>query len=471
MTRFSRSPGLHMVSITKNGRDIAMLLVACVLGIVTAFSAWAGLCLAVLSAYCLLVYLYPIYGICFTIFLAPIRSMNLIYDNLTRKPHELYPLGAVIFLISWMVMVLRRCVLRDSGRDVFPVEQWLLFLILFFFSVSFFWTLDAAHGINMMTMLILGLMIMQIIQNGVIKRETLEIIFIVVAVSGFIWASIMIFSFYWYGTLYETRLWDRFLVKIAIYTENRRIGGFSPPQSASNTLAMVVFFLMARWTDAGWKMKCFLGITGYLCIMAILIAASKGAVGALFLGLLATIWIEPKLRAKWVPAVGLVISSFVGVYVMNMVVLNQQRLTASTKVAAASWTARLGYWETGFHSLLEDNWWGSGTGGYASIIDPVPGAHSFYFDVLFDGGIIGVLLFTLYLGIRLIHDGRIIPWKTDMYFSRRWACLIGALIMFFIHSLVELNYTFHHLWVMVGVMGAMASVASHEKASKGQSRG
>ena len=187
-----------MVSITKNGRDIAMLLVACVLGIVTAFSAWAGLCLAVLSAYCLLVYLYPIYGICFTIFLAPIRSMNLIYDNLTRKPHELYPLGAVIFLISWMVMVLRRCVLRDSGRDVFPVEQWLLFLILFFFSVSFFWTLDAAHGINMMTMLILGLMIMQIIQNGVIKRETLEIIFIVVAVSGFIWASIMIFSFYWY---------------------------------------------------------------------------------------------------------------------------------------------------------------------------------------------------------------------------------------------------------------------------------
>ncbi|MBN2570374.1 MAG: O-antigen ligase family protein [Deltaproteobacteria bacterium] len=449
------------------GRSLVLLIAACGLGIVTAYSVWVGLLATICFAYCFVVYLNPIYGIYITIFFIPIMTINIVYDNPTRTPHELYPLGAVFFLFSYAAMMIRRGVLGDHGREVRSNGRYILLFFVAWCAVTFFWTLDSAHGLNMFVMLLLGIMVMQIIENDVIDRKAVRSIMVCVAISGFIWAGIMLFSFYWYGTIYEARLMERISVIIEIFTENKRIGGFGPPQSASNTLGMVIFFLVALWPDAGWRARIFYLIVGYLCVMAMLIAASKGAIGALLAGLVLTILIDAKLRRKAILMVSSVVAFFVIVYLLNIVLLNQQRLTASTKVATASLTARLGFWDTGFKSLFEDRWFGNGIGGYASLVDPVPGAHSIYFDVLFDGGVIAIVLFILFVLIRFFSDRMDLLRRNDDFYSRKYNCLVGALAMFFIHSLVDLSYISRHFWMMLGISGAMAAIARRESTSKG----
>ncbi len=451
------------------GRSIAVSVVACGLGLMTAYSVWAGLLVAVFLAYCFVIYIKPIYGIYITIFFIPIMTIDILYDNRARSLPEKYPLGAIFFLLSYAAMMVRRGVLGGHGRKVHHIASYMLLFFVAWFAVTFFWTLSAAHGLNLFSTLILGIMIMQIIENDVINRKALHSIMVCVAICGFIWAGIMLFSFYWFGTIYEEKLMELIRIKIEIYTQNKRIGGFGSPMVASSTLGMVVFFLIAIWSDAGWRGRIFYLIVGYLCITAMIIAVSKGAIGGLFAGLIITTLIDSKLRRKGILMVSSALSFSAIAYLLTIVILNQQRLSGGAKVATYSFSVRLVYWATGFKSLFESSWFGEGIGGYGIVANPVPDAHSVYFNILFDGGAIASVLFVLFVLMRLISDSTDVLRSNDDFYTRKFSCLIGAFTMFFIHALVDLNYTSRHFWMMLGISGAMAAIARRETASKGVS--
>ena len=129
-------------------------------------------------------------------------------------------------------------------------------------------------------------------------------------------------------------------------------------------------------------------------------------------------------------------------------------MTSGEEMNSLSLTLRLDFWSTGFH-MLKQKVMGAGIGGFAKLVDPWPGAHSFYFSILFDVGLIGCVILILYFtGLFMkLHD----LWqkKNDNTLFLYLNCMLAFWIAFFIHGTVDLAYFLPHIWFFLGVLSAL----------------
>ena len=142
---------------------------------------------------------------------------------------------------------------------------------------------------------------------------------------------------------------------------------------------------------------------------------------------------------------------------------------SSRSVSEVSLATRLEYWATILPPFQETLGRGLGVGGSFVLLSPVPHAHSTYFSVLCDMGIIGVALFSLLL---LILFKKSIPFlryqKTfPHYLVLSSFGMVGAIMS---HSLVDFHYNEPELWMFFGFGMAALKLSKLEDEGQGENR-
>jgi len=446
----------------KDKRFFILAAITFFLGIAFVLTPYGSLALYLLLIFMVVTFAKPIYSLYIIIPLVPIKSFYLIVDNPVRTDDERYVVGILFILIAFIALLL-----NNATRNIPPSRQDAtrgrieapLILFLFWTLITFFWTWDIYHGLNVYILLVTGVIAMYIFQQTIHSKEDLKHIFEYMVFVGFLLAIVMFISRWHSGIVFDLPISNKMALEFTLATVDKRVGGFAPPQTAANTLAMILFVILLLFLNAGWRGRAILFLVGTFLISNILLSGSKGAVGAFVIGLCITILASPKLRkraAAWLFSLAVLIAL---IYLFNMFILSEERLTASEKVSETSLTTRVEYWKSGFKLLSHSGWFGAGVGGFAKIIDPVPGAHSFYFSTLFDLGAIGLLLFVVFIGGRALKLIRSLKVCRDDFLKQSIYCMFGALATFFIHGLVETEYHFLHFWMFIGIAERITTIS------------
>ncbi|KJR41401.1 O-antigen polymerase [Candidatus Magnetoovum chiemensis] len=450
-------------------RILTILGFTSLLSFLTAISPALGLTAYFLLCSATLLYFLPIIGFYIVYIIAPMSNVNIIYDSPLRIVSERYSIIIIPLFLTIAALFVRRVVISNRNDLQFnKLISGLLFLIIAWTSISLFWTIDIYHGVNTIYKLSIGIIVYLLILGFVRDKETLERLFKIMVVTGFILSiGFFLSNKYDLAHLVNVEITKSLSFEFNLLVPENRPGGFAPPQTAANITAFFFFLALAYYHKCNRYLKPLMALLFLFYMSNIFATVSKGGIGSFFLGALFFIFFYPGLRKHIIKSFIVFFSSFIGVFIFNVLVLSSDRLVKSSNQAELSLTWRLYFWETGFKNLA-DTWVGAGTGGFATLVDPWPGAHSFYFSVLFDLGFIGVLLFFIFILYTIVKLRSSIISTDDKDMQLYLYCLLAAFVSFSIHGLVDMGYDLTYFWMLIGTIMAAVNVSvfvSEEKSS------
>ncbi|HAO94095.1 MAG TPA: hypothetical protein DCR11_09530 [Deltaproteobacteria bacterium] len=449
--QISRLGEILKTLITENLTVFVLTFVSVGLGIAFLLSPYGTVALYIALVIMLLVIIKPIYGLYAVIPIIPVRTFNMLVPNPNRTQSEKYSMGSLLVFLVYIALSFNLFATRASSRHKVHIDV-LVLLFLMWSLTTLFWTHDIYHGSYVFFELLTGILIMYIFQRTIRSEADLLKVYKYLAFAALLWGTLMFISQWYNGTVFNVQIFNKVSVMFDVYIQERRVGGFAPPQTSSNTLAVAMFLVFSLFYTVRPLGKFIIVLLCLFMIDNVLLGGSKGAVGALLLGMIATVVLSPKMRKNAFVWIFSIFSSFAVVYLFNVVAFSEQRLTASSKVSEASLTYRLQFWEKGFETLSHNGWIGDGIGGFARYVDPWPGAHSFYFSILFDLGIIGLLIFMLMLAVRASALTKAIMVCKSEFLSHALYCMVGAFLTFLVHGIVEMEYSFLHFWMLIGLL-------------------
>lgn len=429
---------------------------------------WIGLIFPILSPFILIgflllvcIYIKPILGLYFCITLAPIITPEIIYDSPTTAVPNHYPLSFIPIILSSGIWMIHYLISIDKGENRDFSRYFFPFVLLIWAMIAMLWSLDLYHGVNVIFNLLMSLLLFVLLTNFIHDQYRLEKLLHYLIPLGVLLALITFLSrsIAFSSTLALTKRLSLETSLLTVGEENRiRPGGFATPQMACNVLGFFIFMMMAIYPRVKGQRRRLLVPLAIFLLLNMLLTGTKAGIGGFIAGIFFLIFASPILRKKAILCSFLAITLVVSLYIFNSVFLQEARLTASTKVTTASLTTRLGFWKTGF-KLLANRWIGAGTGGFLKVVDPVPGAHSVYFSVLFDLGIVGLTIFALFIVQTVIRLRKAIKECRDKFISWTLYCAGASLIMLLIHSLVDIDYTYNYFWLVTGLVFVVSRIA------------
>ncbi|AHF05630.1 hypothetical protein MARPU_14470 [Marichromatium purpuratum 984] len=445
----------------------ATLLVALALPAALAIlvSPWLALGLVALLWFYAASLRWPLIGFLVIYGAALLMNVNLSTDSPLRALGERYPLALGLAPLLLPLLTARVLARRAPGApprlaalDTLPL------LLLLWMLASYGWSLDPLHGSSMGLNLILGVGLYFLIQLYVDDRRALTLTLGFTVAWGLVLALMLVLS----NKIDTSPLralqvqlgpdW-RFEPSLILY--GTRAGGFAPPQIAGTVTTFVFMAGCALWPECGWRARLVLALSAPWLISNLLATGSKGAAGAFVIALAAFIALYPGLRGRRLLAGLAFLAALVAIMVFNVMVLRADRLASGTGVNELSITFRLEFWETGLR-LLGERWIGAGLGGFAHLVDPWPGAHNYYFSVLFDAGPVGILLLLGFvLGI-VLALARALREIRDPRLRRYLYCLAAALLAFLIHATVDFSYDSAFSWILYGLVVATVRIARRD---------
>ncbi|MDY6855771.1 MAG: O-antigen ligase family protein [Thermodesulfobacteriota bacterium] len=454
---------------------VALFILTVTLGSILAYSYKTALLGIVFLFFSTAVFIRPIIGLYFILFFLPLMNVGFAYENPNRTNDEFISIAAVPIVVTFVAHLIDRVLYRKNKiytirHGSYRYAQFLLFFLILGFSlISLLWSIDCIHGLNNIFVLILGFILIILFTGDILTKDHIYYIIKALPFLGLFLSFLLLLSDFYYDFASTVKLSDHFdfvLILHANAVEGKvRPGGFAPVDLASNILTIFVFSNIALAYIYGWRGKIFLLLHSFLLIICILKTASKAGALSLAFGLFLLPIIIPELRNRVIRlttlgifAIGLVLIFFGKVILMRFGVMISGK--------AGFLTDRLYWWSQGFEHLYKTGGIGLGAGGFTRIIDPVPAAHSFYFSVLFDLGILGFVLFMTLLALiirKIIVSLSQIP-QDEMRFLLY--CLSIALITLFLHGFVDFDYSYLPFWALVGSMlGIIRIYKTKKKAS------
>lgn len=425
------------------------------------------------------VYLWkPRFSLYTCIALAPITTINITHNSPTTLVSNMYPISWVAILfafISWLVYFLMKAPPKNSGHDnsiyVLPFALWVWAFI------SLFWSIDVYHGVNIVFNFAMCLLLFFLLTKSISDKESLVSTLRFMAGLGVILAAATLASKY-YSFEYIYKLLKDFVFSVSLYSKGgvdgvgQRPGAFSTPMIACNVLGFFIFMNLSLYMKVrrAWGRLLLIACCIFLLLVMVL-TASKGGVLAFLAGIFFLIMFYQPLRKHFLSASFMVFAIVVTLYVVTYYFFQDNRLVGSSgsgAVAEASLSIRLEIWQTGFKALA-NRWIGAGAGGVLAVLDPIPGAHSVYFSVLFDLGLPGIGLFALFFLALFMRIRRAIIICEDLFIVWALYCSCAALIMMLIHSLVDLEYYIAYFWLVIGMSLVLCAIAVNPDLSKSRS--
>lgn len=403
------------------------------------------------------------------VFFSTIMTVNFIYDSPTTTINNLYNAVLVPILLFACVLMARCFLLRERAMQSDVSIYILPLLMLGFHWGSLLWSLDRNNGtclsINMTVSVVLFIMMTSVVY----EKSTYRRLLLFISVMSIVLFSLCMLSRYQAMSYsYEFNSKWRFSSQLYSLVETQgkppRPGGFATPQAASNVLAFCIFCILAL--TYGVKSRSKKAMMFFWCcvlFLGMLFTATKAAILGCIAGLFVSLYLSRRIHRKPLILCGLVLVAAFCVLMIQVLLLGVDRLAGggeSATVAAASLSTRLEFWSWGFNLL--NNWWfGAGAGGYLAVSDPVPYAHSLYFCMLFDLGLLGLLLLWCFFfeavlrlrkGLWICRDAEVKWWI---------CCICGAFTCLLIHSLVDLDYTMSYFWMVMGMIYIVAGIVKN----------
>ncbi len=423
----------------------------------------------------LLFYIKPIAGLYVSLLLGLILTLNITHISPTTIVPNYYPLALGTICLMALACMARAALRREcwvsGGHE--PCLAMLMAGLAMWSVISIFWSLDFRHGICEAAGLVMGLVLMALMWRLVQSERALHRIFLFLALLAPLFGTITLLSKY-YSFNYSMKLWPgaafEFSVNLFRVMEEVKVtggveyrpGGFATPQVASNILGFFIFCLIAviPFLKSLFTKVAVAGC-GFYLFMVMLMTSAKGGILGFILGLYMVIFLNVRLSRRFFSWSATALGAIMLVVAFNMLVMKEARLAGSSgsgDIAEASFSSRLGFWETGFE-LMADRWIGAGAGGLLAVIDPIPGAHSVYFSVLFDLGVPGFILFMAVIfeialrmrrGMLRARNG-----KAEWFLY----CMAGAYALLLFHSIVDLDYNMIYFWIVPGLGLLCARIA------------
>lgn len=433
-----------------------LLAGGCAIGAVAAFHPAAGALLAVILATAAIVYVRPSVGVYLSILAIPFLNAGFTLDNKSRVCNEFFPLAFVPIIFTAALFFARRMADRDrpppaAGEKLVNAS---VVLILAYAVLALSWTRDPVHGANMILALLVCFWIPRNFPRILTEPRQVRTVMGMFFFLSFVLIALLLLSKKYHEFTYTVRLGKGFSFDVMLHTivasaARIRLGGFAPVNIAANILTFVMFVDVYFFIRSGWKPRALLAVHALVVMYCIFKTGSKAGLFSLIFGLVAFLLMVPEYR-KRILRIGLAGSALLGVgfLFVGKAVMKRIELIASGKVSED----RLEWWAEGFRELWRSWGLGVGTGGFPKYIDPVPAAHSFYFSVLFEFGLIGFLLF----GVLVFVIMRSI--LKDLSLVRKPAlrlalyCFLGETVTMSIHALVDADYNYLPLWMLFGLM-------------------
>ncbi len=440
----------------------------CLGGIVTCVSPVTGVVIYILTLMSVIIFIRPVYGFFIVYMLAPLQNVNIIFDSPLRIVTERYSAFIFFFICIWLITLIHAVFRNVHGNlRTMKFEYWLLFFFLFWSVISIFWTIDVYHGINTIANLSSGLAFFFLILHFCKDKKTLEWIFRILIFHGLFLGILFFLSnkmelegtrYYFTQNLY----FDINLIKYGL-----RPGGFAPPQLAGTITSFFLFSGIAIFPKVNTLKKILLIILGFFFLSNIIATGSKGAAGAFFIGMIFFLLVYPGIRKWFFISIPTLFACIIFVLIFNAIFLKSDRLTKSAKQQTLSLSFRLNFWKAGLN-MMSERGIGAGVGGFARLVDPWPGAHSFYFSIFFDLGIIGIGILFSFLSFLLFRLRRAILFVKDKDMKRYLYCMASVLIVFFIHGIVDIAYDLPFVWMIFGTVASVITISekTYQKEAK-----
>ncbi|MBI5644259.1 MAG: hypothetical protein HY954_12385 [Deltaproteobacteria bacterium] len=431
---------------------ICALLLA-VFSAVTVYSPMLALVITVSLIFCAFIIFNPLAGIVLSMLAAFTNHTIVVYLFTERTTFSVLP---ILLIYSLLSIKLFKTVYKAERS-----ERVVFILILFFVAwtgISLFWTHNYNQGVNDFLTLMSSVLMVQMFLVFINDRETLFKVLSIFSLLG-LGLGILLVTSKWYSGSETISILSDLKIKLSIIKDAKRPGGFAPPNLASLVINIFIFANMALLYRGGFLMKAFRVLVILFLISSHLIVSSKAGLLNMVMGLAIFIFTVPQLR-NWRIRIATAFTVLVGfaVAVAGNVLINRFILLFEKGVGTKG--DRLGWWATGFGKLYESGGIGTGVGGFMQYILPAAGPHSLYFSILFDLGIIGILLFFLLIILTINHIVLALRKTKDNELIYVTYCFNTALIITGWHGVIDGDYQQQFFWVLLAIVIAIAKITA-----------
>lgn len=376
---------------------------------------------------------------------------------------DLMPVFPLLVLVATTGVLMRKTAKLDDADFATPVNVFLAIFVLWL-CIGVLWTPNLYHTLFQLFILVSCIAMFYLVVVSLGKNEVVHMravmVFIFVAV---IYGGLSIWSMHFlenditgsYKLLYGLSL------DYALKHSDFRAKALATPNNMAlilNTAIALSFGLLPGLTS---KMKrYFLFITISFLIYGVLETKSKAGVGSLLFLIMFSLTTFNYLRAKFTRNALLFLSLIVVLFVGQSIAENRTpRIIASEQMSA---NARKQIWSRGLHEFTaKAPGLGLGVGGLRYYADPMPHAHSVYFSILYDFGLIGVILlagFLITLVVKLLNLIR----HQNTYPQMMLVASAGCLLVILVHGLVDFWYLHYLIWWSMGMLVATIILAENE---------
>lgn len=439
---------------------IFALLAAMALGAVVAPNLLV--LVSILFAVFLLVFLKPLLGLSIVVMSVFLTNIVITVDSPVREANEILHFTSLPILVVYIFLLPRIFQnLKYSDR----YERTLIFLITALFGwaiVSFLWTTDRYHGMNVLSTFLVSIFIVHMLLSVVNDRKSLYVILGMMPFLGVMLACLLVAS-KWFGSVNEMEIVQDVYIAFSILTDHDRPGGFAPPDLASSVMNIFIFINIALMYRAGPLKRLILGGATLFLVLCNFLTASKAGAGSLVIGMVALLFLMPHFR-NYIIRLSMALAVFVGALLIAVggVLIKRVMIVLGDVATQGGMVERLDWWAIGFDKFFGTYGLGLGVGGFVQYIDPVPGAHSFYFSLLFDLGLIGAAIFTVFILVLLDYTRVTLRDCKDSEMSYLIYCFIANIIAFSVQATLEGDFQQGFFWFLYGFMITVLKVARIE---------
>lgn len=421
------------------------------------------LAVSALFLVCILIFKKPLLGLALIIPMVFLSNITININSPYRRADEIVLFAIIPIFLLYVILFPR--ILNGIRHSDNHVKDIVLLLSLFFgwAAISIFWTHDLYHGINMLATLMVSMMMIPAFLALVNDKEQLYKALRVFPLLGVALGIFLIFS-KWYHGVKEVNVFPGLALSLVMIIDEKRPGGFAPPNMAAAIMNIFLFITIALMYRAGILKKIMLGLIALFFVVCGFLTASKAGVGSLLAGLLLLVFIVPYLQ-KWKIRITIAFLLFMSLVLAVVGEFLIKRFQLLIEKGMSFTGDRLGWWETGFNKLLDTYGIGLGIGGFLKYIDPVPGVHSFYFSLLFDLGVVGVLLFIIIMAVLINNLGKIFKACEDKEMVFIACSFVANIAAFGIQAVFNEDFHSMHFWLLMALMFTVLKIAGKTKES------
>ena len=458
-------------------------------GFLVALEPWVSLILFLHGILFIVFLAKPLWAVYILVFVIPLSTTNLFIENpklatlIAGGNQDVLPIYILIVMIAGSsIFISNRARRHLPSISDYHLLIPVFFLLLFALAVLFT-SPDTLHSMFHYIVLLVNCIIFYIFISAVKTSDDIIKVAWCVIMSGTFQSILGLILFLLENDVirYSIDLAWGFLLDFKIYTgpllESELFRRLSSTLS-SHQLALLLAASIPIAIGLLMHEKTKLRYIVILCISIMLVTEvmtlSRGGIIALYFSSLFVFILSSKLRPRFVFLSFFFLTGIIFLVYATNIVGNitlgtdiEPRLVKRTTAGEANITSqaplRIQLWKESFHDLRKTVFLGMGVGNM-KLFEAAPHAHSIYFSLILDFGIMGVV-FLIWFGTYFLHRLFSLPWVQETQSETMYVVSTAALIAVLIQGLVDFGYNLPILWLFFGYFVAISNFMNKEKSN------